>query len=327
MTLMAVRAVVAKRLIALLKVMVTCAAISLVLRRYDGSQLMGVVRHAEGFWLMAAALIALGQLGLLAWRWQLLHRLLTGTSVPFRALVSSIGRSMLLGQMLPAVVGADAIRIATIAGRAGLPNAVRSVVGDRLLGLCSLLAMTAAMLPFCALRIGAAAVAPQLVLACAGGAAAIAAGVAWPGAFRRLPLIGRFIAQPVADMRLTFRSAIGRRAIVISFLAHLFGVAIFAALVASLASDVSIGMCLLIMGPIMLISSIPISLNGWGVREAAIASAFALIGADPLIGTAASILYGLSGPLVGAAGALYGLIPVAMSTDPDVGLDNAARPR
>ena len=27
---------------------------------------------------MAAALIALGQLGLLAWRWQLLHRLLTG---------------------------------------------------------------------------------------------------------------------------------------------------------------------------------------------------------------------------------------------------------
>ena len=48
-----------------------------------------------------------------------------------------------------------------------------------------------------------------------------------------------------------------------------------------------------------MISSVPISLAGWGVREGALATGFVLVGASSEAGVATSILFGLTGPLIG----------------------------
>ena len=54
-----------------------------------------------------------------------------------------------------------------------------------------------------------------------------------------------------------------------------------------------------IVPPALLISAASVSLGGWGVREGALAAGFALIGASSEAGVAASVLFGLSGFLIG----------------------------
>jgi uncharacterized membrane protein YbhN (UPF0104 family) len=85
------------------------------------------------------------------------------------------------------------------------------------------------------------------------------------------------------------------------FLSHLVSVFLFVALVRSVDGSVPFTAGALVILPALLAVSVPVSLGGWGVREAAIASGFSLLGADIVPAMTASILFGLSGPLSGAA--------------------------
>src|SRR5262249_56140773 len=80
---------------------------------------------------------------------------------------------------------------------------------------------------------------------------------------------------------------------------HIFGVLLIYELVRALATPISLLDCLLIVPPTLLISSVPISLGGWGVREGALAAGFVLVGATSEAGVATSVLFGLTGPLIG----------------------------
>jgi uncharacterized membrane protein YbhN (UPF0104 family) len=61
--------------------------------------------------------------------------------------------------------------------------------------------------------------------------------------------------------------------------------------------------------PALLVSALPISLGGWGVREGALVAAFSLVHADPAAVAATSVMFGLTTPLVGAIAAAIALLP------------------
>jgi glycosyltransferase 2 family protein len=94
----------------------------------------------------------------------------------------------------------------------------------------------------------------------------------------------------------------------LGFVAHATSALAFVALVRTVDPGVSPVVSTLVILPALLILAVPISLAGWGVREAAIASGFAMFGADPVPAVTASILFGLSGPVSGAATELLGLL-------------------
>jgi uncharacterized membrane protein YbhN (UPF0104 family) len=103
-----------------------------------------------------------------------------------------------------------------------------------------------------------------------------------------------------ADARQAFIS--GTRGYLLLFLAlatHLFGVLLIYELAQALATPISLFDCLLIVPATLLISSVPISLGGWGVREGALAAGFLMVGASSEAGVATSVLFGLTGPLIG----------------------------
>jgi hypothetical protein len=67
--------------------------------------------------------------------------------------------------------------------------------------------------------------------------------------------------------------------------------------------------CLVLVPPALLVSALPISLGGWGLREGAMVAAFSLVHADPAAVAATSVIFGLTTPLVGGVAAVMALIP------------------
>jgi uncharacterized membrane protein YbhN (UPF0104 family) len=61
---------------------------------------------------------------------------------------------------------------------------------------------------------------------------------------------------------------------------------------------------LVLFPPVFLVSLLPISIAGWGVREGAMVAALSLVGVDEASALAVSILFGLGVLLVGLPGGL-----------------------
>ena len=86
----------------------------------------------------------------MAWRWQLLLRA-KGIAVPIGWLTRTYFVALFLGQFLPAAMGGDAVRAVELARRTRrAPEAVASVLIDRLVGVVSLVAL--AVLAVCRRR-------------------------------------------------------------------------------------------------------------------------------------------------------------------------------
>ncbi len=66
--------------------------------------------------------------------------------------------------------------------------------------------------------------------------------------------------------------------------------------------------CLLIVPTVMLVTTIPISIAGWGVRESAMVAGFGLIGMAPGDALALSVLYGLFTILIALPGGVVWLV-------------------
>jgi hypothetical protein len=60
--------------------------------------------------------------------------------------------------------------------------------------------------------------------------------------------------------------------------------------------------CMILVPPVMLISMVPISIAGWGVREGAMVTAFGLVGLAATDALALSIVFGVIVSLVGVPG-------------------------
>ena len=301
----------AKAPVTFLKIFITFGALWFVFYKYGAARILSVIAGADGKWLLVAALIVAVHLFVVAFRWRLVHTLLVGRSLPYGLLFGSLGRGLLLGQLLPAIVGSDAIRIAAIIRSVGMVNAARSVASDRILGVWGLMALEAATLPMVAVVIPDWQMTAALAVICFGGMAVFFVMPLWPRILPNLPFLQRFVVQAASDARLVLVSAPGIYALALSVVAHIVSVFLFAALARSLGAMISVGMCIVFIPSVLLISGLPISLGGWGLREVAVTLAFSTIGVEPATASASSILFGLTTP---AMGLLAELIALAFHT-------------
>ena len=66
--------------------------------------------------------------------------------------------------------------------------------------------------------------------------------------------------------------------------------------------------CMVLMPPVLLVMTLPISIAGWGVREQAMVAAFALVNVPGEGALALSIMFGLLGLIIGLPGGIVWLI-------------------
>jgi hypothetical protein len=74
-----------------------------------------------------------------------------------------------------------------------------------------------------------------------------------------------------------------------------------------LQAKVTVVDCLVLVPPVVLVATLPISIAGWGAREVAMVTLFGFIGVPAAQSTVMSVLFGLSGILISLPGGLFWL--------------------
>lgn len=295
----------------LLKVAVSALLLYVALSRVDLTTLGQRLSQIQIGWFAVAIAVLIGQAGLAALRWREVAQTCGATMTMPQSLRFTLIAG-LFNQTLPSTVGGDAARIWLLArSGAGWAKSAYSVVVDRAAGLLMLAVLVLACLPFSLSLIrdplGRAALV-LIGLACIGGPLVFAAlGV------RPWPLLQRWTAtRHLAEAAgLAVRLARNLRAGLIvaglSIAIHLLTVTAAWLAARSVAVPFTFMHSLLLVPPILLITTVPISIAGWGVRESAMVAAFAFAGLPEDDGLLVSVLLGAAVFAVGMVGGVVWL--------------------
>ena len=276
-------------------------ALWLVLRTIDFSAVLGLIGRASPLGLGLAGAVVVLQFVVLVWRWRLVLRILGGRAVGFGILSVLLAYSFLVGQVLPSSVGGDIARTVMLARLTGTAAAARSVISDRLLGFAGLALLAVPAFAVTAGKIGELTPILTLTIAALGTVTAAAIVLAFPSLVQVIPWIGRHLVIVVADLHLVLSS--GRTSLIslaLALVSNLAGVLLIYVLGLAVGAGLRPFDCLMLVPPVLLVSALPISLAGWGVREGALVAAFSLFHADPASVVAVSVMSGLTTPLAGA---------------------------
>jgi len=272
------------------KLSVSTILLAILFSRIDAGRLWGTARLASLPWLLAALLIYGVNILASTWRWKLL---LDAQHVPFRkrTLLGSFLVASFFNNFLPSNIGGDVIRIGDTARAAGSKTLATTVVlADRVLGLMALV-LVAAVGATAAGRLHPAAAPIWPVWLWAGflvGAAASAPAVLAPAGFGRLlqPLTV-FHPEWVGDRIEKLTGALSRFREQPSALAQCFAGAVFVqatmvvfyfAVAYALHLDVALSDLGVVVPISFVVQMLPVSLNGFGVREATFSFYFNRIG-------------------------------------------------
>jgi uncharacterized membrane protein YbhN (UPF0104 family) len=307
--------VVRHRALVVLKLGVSLSLLAILFSRMDLDALWATARRPSLAWILVALAIYFTNVLASTWRWQLLLDA-QHIYLPQRTLLSSYLVAGFFNNFLPSNIGGDVVRIRDTAGRAGSKTLATTVVlVDRAIGLMGLVLVAAlgATMAAAESKNGAPPIWPAWLwvgfLACAVMAAP---AVLAPGGLARLlqPLA---VVHPgwVGQRIITLTGALGRfrarpgslvacfaGAVVVQALLVLYYLAVVRAL------GLSIGLWdLSVIVPVSyLVQMLPVSMNGFGVREAAFSFYFTALGHPiesgvllPLAATALMILFSLTG--------------------------------
>ena len=297
-----------------LKLIVSVVLLVVLIRRSDAPRLWEYVRAASAAWLATALGIYCLMIVASAWRWGLLLAA-QGVKVPAARLTESFLVATFFNNFLPSNIGGDVVRIADTASAAQSRTVAAAVViVDRAIGLLGLV-LLAALAATASRWAGREIVSSVLLWLTFGGAAAAAvAMLVAPGRTMGLlsPLralhpewVGARLRQ-LTDVLARFREAPGpvlacfAGAVVVQALL----VAFYAAVAHGLGVPVSTWHMAVVVPVSFLAQLLPISLNGFGVREAVFSYYFSRIGAPiegalvvSLLGAGLVMLFSLSGAL------------------------------
>jgi uncharacterized membrane protein YbhN (UPF0104 family) len=300
-----------------LKAVVSLALLIVLCARVDSSRLWDLARGASPSWLALALGLYLLMVLVSAWRWGLLLRA-QHVHISNRRLTSSFLVATFFNNFLPSNIGGDVIRIADTAPAAGSKTLATTVVlTDRGLGLMGLV-LIAAMGASADSRLAAEHVGVHASVLWAGfGLATIVATPALlvPSGFMRLLQPLRVIHPEWVDERLgRMTAALGRFRETPGALAGCFAgavlvqaiiVAFYVAVAHSMSIPIGVTELAVIIPISLIVQMLPVSMNGFGVREATFGFYFARLGLPlesallvSFVGAAVIMLFSLSGGIV-----------------------------
>ncbi|MEO6213968.1 MAG: lysylphosphatidylglycerol synthase transmembrane domain-containing protein [Vicinamibacterales bacterium] len=304
-------------LLTALKAAVSVVLLWLLFSRVDFTRLWSIARTASIGWLALALCLYFSMILASAWRWGLLLKA-QGLHLPFRTLTSSFLVATFFNNFLPSNIGGDVIRIADTAPAAGSKTLATTVVLiDRGIGLLGLVLMAA---------IGSTA-GPRLIASGPG----VGAGMLW-AAFIGATLVAapallmpRFLPRLLQPLRVLNRVWVDERlarlggalerfreapaSLVGCFAGALVVQTVLVGFYLAIARSMNIPIgftALAVVVPIsFIVQMLPVSMNGFGVREATFGFYFTRLGLPlevallvSFVGAALVMLFSLSGGVV-----------------------------
>lgn len=299
-------------LLSALKILVSAALLYLSLRKVDLAELASRINISSLGWIGVAIAVTFLQIfvGVLRWR-----EISTECGAPLG--IRQAMRYNVIGtffnQTLPSSIGGDAVRLWLVARNgAGWRAATYSIFVDRAVGLIALAVIIVASLPWSYRLItdpnGRSALLLVDFAALAGGVGFLVLGrLQWPW-LKRWWGTHHLHACSVIANRVMFSREHGPKVAVLSVLVHVLAVVIAWCVVRSIAAPVMFSQVFQLVPPVMLITMLPISIAGWGVREASMGLAFGYAGLLTNEGVNVSLLFGAVYFIVGAFGGLVWIL-------------------
>jgi uncharacterized membrane protein YbhN (UPF0104 family) len=264
-----------------------------------------------GWWLAALALYALTQV-VSSLRWQLLARPL-GFRQPTRQFVAYYYVGMFFNLVLPTSVGGDVVRAWYLGGRSGrkLP-AVLSVLADRASGLLMLVAIACSGVALCPLRLP-----PRVVWAVSAVGLVVLAGVAVLVGMARYSVLGTQYSVLGTGWRAKLimlhdvmfpRPGVFLLTTLLSLFVQSANVIVLWLIGLSLGLDVPASYYWVLVPAVTLMTLLPVSVNGMGVREWGTVLMLAPLGTSREGAVALAFLWFLTFSAVSVAGGGFYLL-------------------
>jgi len=276
------------------KLLLTVAILGLLARRANWHAVLERASSAQRPALLAAVGVIMLSIFLAAARWRRLMRrngILATRSWAVRAAFTSL----FIGQFLPGTIGADGAKL-WLLWRAGHPlrNGTASIVADRVAALIGVLALILASLPDL-LSLSA----PDMVHAVLAAVVAIAVAlglvlcvpIRLPSALRGGRLEAAF--RMLDDMRGSLWSGAAIFAVTLSVSIHLLAVIAVVLIATALGIALDFRHAVGIVATAILLAAVPLSVNGWGIREGAMVAGLSLVGIGQADAFLISVLFGL----------------------------------
>ncbi|HSV29323.1 MAG TPA: lysylphosphatidylglycerol synthase transmembrane domain-containing protein [Candidatus Omnitrophota bacterium] len=270
--------------------------ISWVLSKVDLASAWAQAKAIDPWMLVAAIGLMIVQIGLGAVRWGMVLRVL-GAAFSWAQTVAVYYIGVFFSLVLPGAVGGDAVRM-WFSRKAGLPlhTAVNSVMLERAVTVYGLVLLVCVTQPILQARV------PELpggwifqaLLAIATvGILALSVMDRLPESLGHLRVV-RGLAQLAADTRaLFFRPFKAAATLAVAMAGHAnLSMAVYL-LAIGLNLDIHALDCLVLVPPVILAMTLPISIAGWGVRETAMVTAFGFVGLAPEAALVLSVVFGV----------------------------------
>lgn len=294
-----------------LKLAVSGALAWWVISRVDITDSAGRLAALDIGWGLTALAAFVVLLIVSGFRWFAFTRALTIPAAPHATIRINFVASF-LGQVLPAGIGVDAVRVWLLTRRGGRVGAgIASVALDRLTGLAALLLMIAVFLPLLFARVEDEGARIAIIIVLAGGVGAFILLFLLSLVPQRFDQFGpmRSLARTIVLAR---QQGLSRRpaltSLALSIVIHLISVAVVGLLAKGIALDIPTTTLLALVPTVMLLATLPISLAGWGVREGAMVTALSYVGINAGDALALSVLFGFATIVASLPGAILWLL-------------------
>lgn len=278
----------------LIKVGLSIAIIGYILSKFDLLAVWDIILGANFGLIVAALLVQMLSQAVAAYRWLLIMAMLKFKH-HFSFYLRSYFKGSLFNQVLPTSIGGDAFRIAEVSAHGGLVSeAFYGVFIDRVVGLVGLLLLNllansiqSDLMPhevFMAINI-------ILILALFGLFVLMA--------IHKFSVFNQYkITRPFYQLSERFRfiyktpKRISQQ-LGLSILIHLLSMIAIFGIGHSVGINEPLVNYLVIIPPAILLTILPISFAGWGVREGALVVLFMMIGIEETQVIAMSLIYGI----------------------------------
>ena len=280
--------------LAWLKLALSVILLWLIFDRLDNEQLWSTISNIGLTTLILALLLQLASTLTAAYRWSLIQQWL-GDPPDTRFYAKSYFKGSLFNQLLPTSIGGDAYRVLENGHRINShKEAFFGVFIDRIAGLLGLLLLSGIALIWLpdllpsniTMTIGV-----ILVIGFSGALFGLCLHKLprwkWP-LWSSLQKLSRRFARVYRNGK-TISIQLG-----LSVLTHLFSMLVLMTLGQSLGLEFELMVYLAVIPPVILLTLLPLSFAGWGIREGAMVGIFALIGAPVEAVLAMSVIYGLT---------------------------------
>lgn len=293
-----------------LKLALFCFLVWLLAVNFDWRAALGRLTGVSPGYAFAAICVGLVLLVNNTLRWRVVMAA-TGKGLAFSSTFRILVIGVFFNQTLPSSAGGDPVRM-YLAGKAGLDmkDAISGVILERIATLLGLILLVVSSQPFLLARIGDNPLKwffPGLALALLAGVLVLMYLDRLPGGLERVLLFRALFRLSENTRRLFLAPRYAGQAIALGVTGNILLALMVFLLARSIELRIGLLDCLVLVPPVILMSTVPVLPGGWGVREFGMIAAFGLIGVAPENALALSILFGFLSILLGLPGGVLWL--------------------